>query len=195
MNDMKIMEAKTYDASRLAWIPAIVMSFLVTTSVCLFLFVLLPQIPGLENVWLMLTMFFGLILLNAFGVYATLLFLDLPRTRLELSDDGVVLYSAGYRIYTPWENIARVGWTRFSRSFPGFIRLKEPAVVATISFEEGKKSRQAVIEKWRWWMRVRQLKSDARYTHFLRIPAILLSAKGEEGRNYLVFSPLFAPAV
>ena len=133
--------------------------------------------------------------LNAFFVYAALLCLDLPKTRVELSDDGVVLYLAGYRVYTPWENIATVGWTPFSRSFPGFIRLKEPAVVATISFEEGKKSRQAVIEKWRWWIRVRQLKSDARYTHFLRIPAILLSAKGEEGRNYLVFSPLFAPAV
>lgn len=128
----------------------------------------------------MLLTFFSVIGAIGFMGYFALLFLDIPTMHLELSDEGMILYSTGYRIYTHWENIAGVAWLRSFRSFPYFIQLKEPASVAKFSFEEGIVSRRAVLEKRHWWMPNRQLKAEAQYTQYIRIPVALLRRKDKK---------------
>jgi drug/metabolite transporter (DMT)-like permease len=175
MDAKKLMAAKIYHISRLTWIFTGGM-MCIALFCCIILILLIPQVLGFENKWYMLLMLFGFIFLGSFFAYAAISYIDIPTIRLELSENGVIFYGNGYRIYTPWANISMIRWTRFSPSFPGFIFLKEPAVMTEISFEEGKMSRRAVIEKRHWWMLVGQFTSGT-YTQTIRIPTALFLRK------------------
>ncbi len=173
------MDKKTYYVSPLTWILSISVSFMALFFVY-FAIIAIPQILTMDNLFFLLLMLFSVIALMLFVVYTSLLFLEFPRTRLEISQEGVIFSSNGYRIYTPWENIAGVGWTRHSHSFPTIIQLQEPAMVDGISFEEAILSRRAVTEKQRWWISTRQLKTQERYTHSIRIPVVFFRRKDKQ---------------
>ncbi len=186
------MDKKTYYVSPLSWLIAI--PFLLLTAFLLFCFIMVaPSILTIENPFSMLFVFLVIIFLAFFVLYAALIFFDIPTMRLEVSDEGVILYSNGYRIYTPWENIAEIGWLPRYRSFPSLIRLKEPAVVGEISFEEGITSRRAVSEKRRWWMLNRQLKAEAQYTKYIRIPVALLRRKDKQEGSISQYLQYYMP--
>jgi hypothetical protein len=186
------MNKKTYHVNLFAWIVTTFMS--IVTSMCFILIITLfvSSLHGTSLSDLLLSLAVG-ILFIPFSVYVALLFFDIPTMYLELSDEGVVFYGAGYRIYTPWDNVAALYSKRFSRSFPNVIQLREPAIVGEISFEEGKMHRQAVTEKRRWWMLVRQLRTDLRYTHFIRVPARFFRKKERQGDEIMQQFKLHRP--
>ena len=112
-----------------------------------------------------------------FVIYATLVVAAIPTTRLELSEEGLVFYGTGYRIYTSWENIAGIGWMPLSRAFPGFIQLKKPASISGLSFVEGISSRQPVVEKRSWWLPAWEVKTSVQYRSSIRISGIIFRKK------------------
>jgi hypothetical protein len=173
------MGKKIYYASPFTWILPILFVLLAVFSL-VFAIVVIPQIPTMESLVIMFLTIVGIIGLLFFTLYGVLIFFNIPTTRLELSNEGLIFYGTGYRIYTPWENIAGVGWTRFSHSFPALIPLKKSALVTEISFEEGIASRRAVAEKRVWWMRTRQLKANVQYTHYIRIPVVFFRRKDKQ---------------
>lgn len=173
------MDKKMYCVSYFTWIISIVFA-LIAVFLVIFSIIVIPQILTMDDHFSMILLFFAVIGLSIFVVYAALLLWNFPRTSIELSEEGVVFDSNGYRIYTPWDNIAGIGWTRLSRSFPSIIQLQEPAVVGEITFGEGIASRRAVSEKRRWWMSNRQLKAETQYTHYIRIPVVFFRRKDKQ---------------
>lgn len=170
------MYPKTYHISKLTWI--ISTFFILLAVFCVFgMVIVTPLVFTFESPYIIVLFCAGFIFLGCFLGYAALIFLDIPSMYLELSDDGIRFVGIGYRIYTPWENIAGLAWTRSSGAFPSFIQLKEHAVVGEISLEEGRLSRRAVVEKRRGWIGNWQLKADAQYTQYIRTPAMLLRRK------------------
>ncbi len=188
------MDKKVYKVSSLSWI--IVIPFLLLTAFCIFSFIMfIPSILTIDSLLLMIFFFLAIIFLTFFIVYAALVFFDIPTTHLELSEEGMIFYSNGYRIYTPWENIAGVAWTRLSRSFPSIIQLQEPAAVDEISFEEGVAGRRAVSEKRRWWMLNRQLKGEEQYTHYIRIPVVFFRRKDKQNGSINQYLQYYLPHI
>jgi hypothetical protein len=188
------MDKKVYRVSPLTWIISV--PFILLAAFFVFsVIIVTPSILTIENPFFMLFVFLVIIFLTFFVVYAALIFFDIPTAHLELSDDGLIFYSNGYRIYTPWENIAEVGWLPRYRSFPSLIRFKEPAVVGEISFEEGIASRRAVSEKRRWWMLNRQLKAGAQYTKYIRIPVALLRRKDKQEGSISQYLQYYMPCM
>lgn len=98
--------------------------------------------------------FAGVILLLFMIAFALGSFLAVREMRLELTADGIAFYAWGYRMYTPWNNIAGVeeshayGTSFLLRSFMG-LTLHHDCVLG-ISIEEGKRQSIAVIET-DWW--------------------------------------------
>ncbi len=186
------MDTKIYHVSPFTWM--ISMLFMIFAIVCVFLFIMLtPSILQIDNSLFMIFVFLVIIFLTLFIVYAALLFSDIPMIRLELSEEGMVLYSNGYRIYTPWENIIGYAWLRSSRTFPDIIQLQEPAVVGEISFEEGIASRRAVSEKRRWWISNRQLKVKGQYPDYIRLPVVLLRRKDKQDGSINQYLQYYLP--
>ena len=145
------MDKKIYQVSPFTWMISIPF-ILFTVFLIFFAISVTPAILSLNNIFFIFAFFSAVLFPILFVGYIALLFFDIPMIRLELSEEGMVLYSNGYRIYTPWENIIGYAWLRSSRAFPDIIQLREPAVVGEISFEEGVASRRAVSEKLRWWI-------------------------------------------
>lgn len=88
------------------------------------------------------------------GVGVTLLqYFALKNVRLITSDEGIVLYGqAGYRLYTPWDNLmGRALWST-GRGGVRVIRLRTPA--KEMSLTDGIQQRQAAIEKRGWLIKV-----------------------------------------
>ena len=181
-----MLDRKIYHVSPFAWIISIF--FLLLAILTTFGFVMIvPSILTLENPVEMLWWILAIIFLMCFMWYAALLTAELPKIHLELSEEGVIFYGQGYRIYTPWQNISAVGWSGFSHSFPSLFLLKEPASMGIFSFDKGILSRRAVIEKRRWWLFRPEMKASE-YMHVIRIPVLLIRRKDKkEGlmRQYL----------
>jgi hypothetical protein len=83
-------------------------------------------------------------------------YFDYSKSRLALTSDGITYYSSGFRIYTPWHNLADIGsispqvpltvsWTS---KLIGF-RLRQNAMLR-MKLEEGVRQGIAVIET-DWW--------------------------------------------
>lgn len=186
------MDTKIYYASPFTWMISIPF-ILFTAFFVLFAIYITPSIFSLDNIFIMLILFLAVLFPILFTGYIALLFFDIPMIRLELSEEGMILYSNGYRIYTPWENIIGYAWLRSSRTFPDIIQLQEPAVVGEISFEEGIASRRAVSEKRRWWISNRQLKVKGQYPDYIRLPVVLLRRKDKQDGSINQYLQYYLP--
>ena len=170
------MEQKVYKMGFIAW--SIPIGYSLLFAIVVFSGIMFAsQILTIENWSTGVLLLLCVMSLLLFLLYIAMMSFDIPTMSLELSDEGLVFYGTGYRIYTPWENVVGIDWTRPSRSFPRIIQLKEPSVVGEIPFEEGMASRRAVTEKRRWWVLNRQLKTEDQYTHYIRLPIMFFRRK------------------
>jgi hypothetical protein len=173
------MDKKVYTVSPFTWIISIPF-FLLAAFFVVFAIVVIPQILGEGDFFDELFIFLAIGGLLIFVIYATLVVAAIPTTRLELSEEGLIFYGTGYRIYTPWENIAGVGWMPLSRAFPSYIQLKKPATVSGLSFVEGILSQQSVVEKRSWWLPAWEVKTFVQYRSSIRISGIIFRKKDKQ---------------
>ena len=106
------------------------------------------EIPSMDS----LIFPFALILFG--GALLTLIsYFSVKNVRLITSDEGIVLYGqAGYRLYTPWDNLkGRAVWST-GRSSVRVILLRTPA--KAMSLTDGLQQRQAAIEKRGWLIKL-----------------------------------------
>lgn len=169
------MDKKIYQARPITWLIPILFSLLIAFLVgcCVFL---MNQTLRTHDVTAIVPLLGAAGLTFSFA-YVALLFFDIPATRIELSDEGVLCYSIGYRLYTPWSNICSVVWTAHSPRFPRFFNLKEPAIT-TLSLAEGVSNKQAVFEK-HWWVPAWLLEPE-RASARIPVPVVFLSQKERE---------------
>lgn len=179
------MKRKIYYMNGYAWIlPAIF--FVLAAGMTVFV-VIIPLNLTINNLTDLLLLGACFLLALGIGWYPALIFYESPKTRLELSDEGVFFLGGGYRLYTPWQNISAVRWLWFSTETPGFLFLKEPASMGDFSFDEGVASRRAVFEKRCWWLSRLDIRA-AQYRSIIRIPVAFLKKQDkQEGliRQYL----------
>ena len=93
------------------------------------------------------------IIMALFGI---LLFIGFRRIRLVTSPQGVILYGVGYKVYTPWDNIKKIGedsyggnnaigrFRQASKRVEGFLFYR-PALFG-LTIEEGIQQHRAVIQ-------------------------------------------------
>jgi hypothetical protein len=76
-------------------------------------------------------------------------------TRLVLTDDGIIHYAWGFRIYTPWQNVVGITRRKLYSNFPQNFRkfhileLRQPSVLG-MKLVEGKQRGIAALET-DWW--------------------------------------------
>lgn len=115
---------------------------------------------------------------------------DIPTTRIELSAEGVLCYSIGYRIYAPWSTISSIIWTKRPFRFPCFFKLKEPALT-TLSFAEGRSSKQAIFER-HWWVPAWLLRPEMLSAR-LPVPVQFLSQQEKKDGMMNAYLQRYAP--
>lgn len=180
MKEQRLLSKKIYRVWQMTWILPIVFSALIVflLSACVFLTIQTITIHDTSAIVPLLSLF----ILTCFFAYVTLLFFDIPATRLELLDEGVLFSGSGYHLYTPWNNISSIIWTTRSPRFPSVFELKEPAIT-TLSLDEGRLNNQAILET-HWQLPTWLLQNNKEV--FVRIPVpVQFFSKKERGDGIL----------
>lgn len=143
-----------------------------------------------NSLYLLLVIGMGIVFL--FGVIVTW------NNRVEISFEGIAYYGAGFRIYTPWDNVIGLANVKHPSSpfqnIPVFV-FKQPARLG-VSIREGKRAGQAVIEHYwileRWGIFAA---NPLTYTRCLPLPRNIISQAEWEWGEFGRYSRQYAPQV
>lgn len=90
--------------------------------------------------------YFGLLLLPLICI--PFVYIGMRNTRIITSPEGIIYQSSGYRIYSPWNNIAGRTLAISSSNSGMALRLKQPA--AEMSISQGIEQDRSAFEIGRW---------------------------------------------
>lgn len=115
--------------------------------------------------------------------------IGISKMRLELFQDGIILYGWGYKVYTPWDNIVGIAGLKvpiisdYSNAFPGFMSM-QPVIKRNVQglrleqearrgmrIQDGMQQKRASMEL-SWWNPASTMRQ---YAQIVPVPAVLVN--------------------